>query len=197
MELVKQLNPWVGKARMTVSGTEATMHAMRVARAYTGRTKIVKFEGQYHGVHDYALISVGAQQHGRPGRRGQPGRPGLGPRHPERDRQDDHPGPLQQHRASCARCSSARATRSPRSSSSRSSATPQGILPQPGFHTGDAGPDRGVRDPADLRRGQDGLPLRAGAAPPSSSASRRTSPPTPRRWATAIRRRPSAGARRS
>ena len=59
MELVKELNPWVGKARMTVSGTEATMHAMRVARAYTGRTKIVKFEGQYHGVHDYALISVG------------------------------------------------------------------------------------------------------------------------------------------
>ena len=44
---------------MTVSGTEATMHAMRVARAYTGREKIVKFEGQYHGVHDYALISVG------------------------------------------------------------------------------------------------------------------------------------------
>jgi glutamate-1-semialdehyde 2,1-aminomutase len=59
MELVKELNPWVGKVRMTVSGTEATMHAMRVARAYTGRTKIVKFEGQYHGVHDYALISVG------------------------------------------------------------------------------------------------------------------------------------------
>jgi glutamate-1-semialdehyde 2,1-aminomutase len=43
---------------MTVSGTEATMHAMRVARAYTGRDKIVKFEGQYHGNHDYALISV-------------------------------------------------------------------------------------------------------------------------------------------
>src|SRR6185436_15491530 len=34
------------------------MHAMRIARAYTGRNKIVKFEGQYHGVHDYALISV-------------------------------------------------------------------------------------------------------------------------------------------
>ncbi len=58
MELVKELNPWVDKARMTVSGTEATMHAMRVARGFTGRTKIVKFEGQYHGVHDYALISV-------------------------------------------------------------------------------------------------------------------------------------------
>jgi glutamate-1-semialdehyde 2,1-aminomutase len=34
------------------------MHAMRLARAFTGRNKIVKFEGQYHGVHDYALISV-------------------------------------------------------------------------------------------------------------------------------------------
>jgi glutamate-1-semialdehyde 2,1-aminomutase len=58
MELIKEITGWVGKARMTVSGTEATMHAMRVARAYTGRNKIVKFEGQYHGVHDYALISV-------------------------------------------------------------------------------------------------------------------------------------------
>jgi glutamate-1-semialdehyde 2,1-aminomutase len=58
MELVKELTGWVDQARMTVSGTEATMHAMRIARAYTGREKIVKFEGQYHGVHDYALISV-------------------------------------------------------------------------------------------------------------------------------------------
>ncbi|MGZ6344099.1 MAG: aspartate aminotransferase family protein, partial [Candidatus Limnocylindrales bacterium] len=45
-------------ARLTVSGTEATMHAIRVARGFTERDKIVKFEGQYHGVHDYALISV-------------------------------------------------------------------------------------------------------------------------------------------
>ncbi|MEJ7748173.1 MAG: aspartate aminotransferase family protein [Candidatus Limnocylindrales bacterium] len=59
MELVSELTGWVDKARMTVSGTEATMHAMRMARAFTGREKIVKFEGQYHGVHDYALISVG------------------------------------------------------------------------------------------------------------------------------------------
>ena len=58
MELLRELTGWVEMARMTVSGTEATMHAMRVARAYTGRDKIVKFEGQYHGVHDYALISV-------------------------------------------------------------------------------------------------------------------------------------------
>jgi glutamate-1-semialdehyde 2,1-aminomutase len=58
MELLCELTGWVDMARMTVSGTEATMHAMRIARAYTGRNKIVKFEGQYHGVHDYALISV-------------------------------------------------------------------------------------------------------------------------------------------
>ena len=58
IELVCELTGWVKKARLTVSGTEATMHAMRIARAYTGRDRIVKFEGQYHGVHDYALISV-------------------------------------------------------------------------------------------------------------------------------------------
>jgi glutamate-1-semialdehyde 2,1-aminomutase len=57
-ELICELTGWVEMARMTVSGTEATMHAMRVARGYTERSKIVKFEGQYHGVHDYALISV-------------------------------------------------------------------------------------------------------------------------------------------
>ncbi|HVL52851.1 MAG TPA: aspartate aminotransferase family protein [Vitreimonas sp.] len=58
VELLCELTGWVEMARLTVSGTEATMHAMRVARAYTGRDRIVKFEGQYHGVHDYALISV-------------------------------------------------------------------------------------------------------------------------------------------
>ncbi len=39
------------------SGTEATLHAMRIARACTGKDKIAKFEGGYHGVHDYALVS--------------------------------------------------------------------------------------------------------------------------------------------
>jgi glutamate-1-semialdehyde 2,1-aminomutase len=58
VELICQLTGWVEMARLTVSGTEATMHAIRVARAYTGRDRIVKFEGQYHGMHDYALISV-------------------------------------------------------------------------------------------------------------------------------------------
>jgi len=44
--------------RFCTSGTEATMHALRVARAYTGREKIVKFEGMYHGAHDYLLFST-------------------------------------------------------------------------------------------------------------------------------------------
>lgn len=57
LELLCELT-FCDMARLTVSGTEATMHAIRVARGYTRRDKIVKFEGQYHGVHDYALISV-------------------------------------------------------------------------------------------------------------------------------------------
>jgi len=57
VELICELT-FCDMARLTVSGTEATMHAMRLARGFTGRDKVVKFEGQYHGVHDYALISV-------------------------------------------------------------------------------------------------------------------------------------------
>ena len=98
IELIKELTGWVEMARMTVSGTEATMHAMRVARAYTGRNKIVKFEGQYHGVHDYALISVTPNDMSELGDAGEPGRAGLGPGHPGGGRRDDHPGPLQRHR---------------------------------------------------------------------------------------------------
>jgi len=71
-ELIQELTGWVEMARMTVSGTEATMHAMRVARGFTGRTKIVKFEGQYHGVHDYALISVTPNDMGELGDRDNP-----------------------------------------------------------------------------------------------------------------------------
>src|SRR5262245_27374214 len=44
--------------RFTNSGSEATMHALRLARAFTGRDKVVKFEGGYHGGHDTVLVSV-------------------------------------------------------------------------------------------------------------------------------------------
>ena len=48
----------VEKVRLGNTGTEVTMHGLRIARAYTGREKFVKFEGQYHGMHDYVLFST-------------------------------------------------------------------------------------------------------------------------------------------
>jgi glutamate-1-semialdehyde 2,1-aminomutase len=48
----------VDKVRLTNTGTEATMHALRIARAHTAREKFVKFEGQYHGMADYFMFST-------------------------------------------------------------------------------------------------------------------------------------------
>jgi len=50
--------PSADKVRFTSTGTEATLYALRLARAATGREKIIKFEGGYHGMHDYALMSL-------------------------------------------------------------------------------------------------------------------------------------------
>jgi glutamate-1-semialdehyde 2,1-aminomutase len=50
--------PGVDMVRVVSTGTEATMHAIRLARAYTGREKIIKFEGGYHGSHDQVLFST-------------------------------------------------------------------------------------------------------------------------------------------
>jgi len=52
--------PSVEMVRLVNSGTEATMSALRLARAYTGRNKIVKFEGCYHGHADFLLIKAGS-----------------------------------------------------------------------------------------------------------------------------------------
>ncbi len=57
-EMMKEMCPCVEMVRLACSGTEATMHALRVARAYTGREKIIKFEGMYHGFQDYTLFST-------------------------------------------------------------------------------------------------------------------------------------------
>src|SRR5712691_409861 len=57
-ELVTQLIPCAELVRFTMSGTEATHLAMRVARAHTGRSKIVKFTGHFHGWHDGAVAGV-------------------------------------------------------------------------------------------------------------------------------------------
>ncbi len=53
-EWVKKLMPSIDKVRFHSSGTEATMMAMRMARAYTGKSKIIKFEEHFHGWNDYA-----------------------------------------------------------------------------------------------------------------------------------------------
>jgi len=59
-ELVCQRLPWIEKVRMVNSGTEATMSAIRLARGFTGRDKIVKFEGCYHGHADSLLVKAGS-----------------------------------------------------------------------------------------------------------------------------------------
>jgi glutamate-1-semialdehyde 2,1-aminomutase len=61
-EKMRQMCPCVELVRFANSGSEATMHALRVARAYTGREKIIKFEGQYHGMYDYMLFSTASSQ---------------------------------------------------------------------------------------------------------------------------------------
>ena len=56
-ELLRERMPALERVRFCSSGTEAVLNALRVARAFTGRTKIAKFEGAYHGIDDSALVS--------------------------------------------------------------------------------------------------------------------------------------------
>jgi glutamate-1-semialdehyde 2,1-aminomutase len=57
-ELVQQIVPSAERVKFFSSGTEATMMAMRLARAYTGKSKIVKIQGHFHGWHDYATVAM-------------------------------------------------------------------------------------------------------------------------------------------
>jgi len=68
-ERIVRMCPSVDMVRFANSGTEATMHALRIARAYTSREKFIKFEGCYHGMHDYVLFSTASANLG-----------GIGPR---------------------------------------------------------------------------------------------------------------------
>lgn len=73
-ELICEIIPSIDLVRMVNSGTEATMSAIRLARGYTGRDKIVKFEGNYHGHSDSLLVKAGsgALTHGEPSSPGVP-----------------------------------------------------------------------------------------------------------------------------
>jgi glutamate-1-semialdehyde 2,1-aminomutase len=57
-EKIVEMCPAIDMVRLACSGTEATMHAIRVARAFSGREKLIKFEGMYHGFHDHTLFST-------------------------------------------------------------------------------------------------------------------------------------------
>ena len=59
-ELVKSCFPSIEKLRLTTSGTEATRASVRLARAFTGKNKIIKFEGCYHGHSDSLLVKAGS-----------------------------------------------------------------------------------------------------------------------------------------
>ncbi|MDF3918243.1 glutamate-1-semialdehyde 2,1-aminomutase [Salinicola salarius] len=73
-DLICEIIPSIDMVRMVNSGTEATMSAIRLARGYTGRDKIVKFEGNYHGHSDSLLVKAGsgALTHGEPSSPGVP-----------------------------------------------------------------------------------------------------------------------------
>ena len=58
--IIKDNYPSVEMLRIVNSGTEATMHAIRLARGYTARKKILKFEGCFHGAHDSVLVKAGS-----------------------------------------------------------------------------------------------------------------------------------------
>ena len=59
-KLILDNNPFIEKIRFVNSGTEATMSAIRLARGYTGKSKIIKFEGCYHGHADHLLVKAGS-----------------------------------------------------------------------------------------------------------------------------------------
>jgi glutamate-1-semialdehyde 2,1-aminomutase len=73
-ELICQWMPSIEKVRMVNSGTEAAMSCIRLARGFTGRDKIIKFDGCYHGHADSLLVQAGsgALTHGRPDSAGVP-----------------------------------------------------------------------------------------------------------------------------
>ncbi len=57
-EKIHEMVPNAEMVRFSMTGAEATMHAIRITRGYTGRDKIIKFEGHYHGAHDYVLLNI-------------------------------------------------------------------------------------------------------------------------------------------
>ena len=116
-EEISKAMPCAEKVRFCSSGTEATLYAMRIARAFRRRDRILKFEGGYHGMHDYAVMSMS------PATPAQFPAPvaGLGG-HPGGGRVHDAGGAVQRPRDDARPSSSGTGTSWPASSSSPSSA---------------------------------------------------------------------------
>ncbi len=145
--------PCADQVRFVCSGTEADLYAMRAARAFRKRDKILKFEGGYHGMSDYALMSLAPK---RPGNFPRPSPDSAGI--PKSRAGRDAGRGLQRHRdgEKPDRGAEGRAGRRHRR------AVPAPDPAQPGLPAGAARRDGQARHPADLRRGRDRLPLRPG-----------------------------------
>ena len=143
--------PCADQVRFVCSGTEADLYAMRAVRAFRKRDKILKFEGGYHGMSDYALMSLA------------PKRPGNFPRadarfgrHPEVGGRRDAGRGLQRHR---------HGGKPDRGAEGRAGGRHRRAVPAPDpaqarLPAGAARRDQEARHSADLRRGRDRLPLR-------------------------------------
>ena len=143
--------PCAEQVRFVSSGTEADLYAMRAARAYTGRDKILKFEGGYHGMSDYSLMSLAPKRSGNfplP----VPDSAGI----PKSVREDMIIAPFNDEEAVST------LVREHRSDLAGVIVEPfQRIIPPaPGFLAGAAPDHAGKRRAADLRRGRDRLPPR-------------------------------------
>ena len=140
-EIVRAV-PCAEKVRFSSSGSEATLYAIRTARAYRKRDKILKFEGGFHGMNDYALMSMApAEPLDFP--RAKPrfgGDTGLGSG-PGPDRSIQRPrGHLRHHPAS-----------PPRAGRGNRRTLPAADPPEAGIPPGPAAGHPTVRDPADIR----------------------------------------------
>lgn len=69
-ELISKTVPCAEMSRLVNTGSEATMHAIRLSRAFTKRKKVIKLEGGYHGAHDYVLAKAGSGAAGLPASEG-------------------------------------------------------------------------------------------------------------------------------
>ena len=185
-ELVRALVPSMERVRFVSSGTEATMSAARVARGATGRDKIVKFEGCYHGHADGFLVQAGSGALTF----GTPTSPGCR-RVPSRRRCSRHSTISHSVERLVA------ANRRPDCRHHRRAGGRQHGRGAAGawFSRRAARALRSARDAADLRRGDDRLPALGRGARRNSTASRRTSPVSARSSAAACRWLHTADAR--